>query len=128
VLFRAGMVWLGLLVIAIAAAGFRTSMLLPRLGEQAAHVVGTLLVVAIFAQVIWLVIPWVVPGLDRSGLFLVAAGWTVATIAFEFLFGHYVGGHPWHRLFADYDLSAGRLWLLVLLTVLFVPMLRGRAG
>jgi hypothetical protein len=31
----------------------------------------------------------------------------VATVAFELTFGHYVMGHPWSRLLADYNLLAG---------------------
>ena len=33
---------------------------------------------------------------------------------FELGFGHWVAGHPWSRLLADYDLLAGRIWVLVL--------------
>jgi len=39
--------------------------------------------------------------------------WLVLTLAFEFLFGHYVGGHSWRSLLDDYDLLSGRLWVLV---------------
>lgn len=34
--------------------------------------------------------------------------------------------HPWSRLLADYDLAAGRLWPLVLLALLLMPVLTGR--
>ena len=39
------------------------------------------------------------------------------TPAFEFLFGHYVGGHTWERLFEKYNLMAGRAWVSVPLWV-----------
>jgi hypothetical protein len=45
------------------------------------------------------------------------------TLAFEFLFFHYVGGHAWSVLLANYDLSEGRLWPLILLWVGFAPYL-----
>jgi hypothetical protein len=44
-------------------------------------------------------------------------------VAFEFLFGHYLGGATWESLLADYDLRQGRLWPLVLVTVLVAPWL-----
>ncbi|MFZ0132807.1 MAG: hypothetical protein WAK95_09720 [Desulfobacterales bacterium] len=48
--------------------------------------------------------------------------WLCLTVAFEFLFGHYVAHHPWSKLLSDYNLFAGRLWMLVLLAVTAVPL------
>ena len=45
------------------------------------------------------------------------------TILFEFLFGHFIAGHPWSHLFHDYNLLAGRLWVLVLLWTAITPYL-----
>jgi hypothetical protein len=53
-------------------------------------------------------------------------GWLVATIAFEFLFGHFVSGLTWSALLADYDIRRGRLWPLILLSVGLGPWLCGR--
>ena len=52
----------------------------------------------------------------RTGIQALAIGciWLMLTPSFEFLFGHYVMGHPWSRLLYDYDLFAGRVWFLVL--------------
>lgn len=49
--------------------------------------------------------------------------WMMLTISFEFLFFHYVAGHPWSELLANYDMASGRLWPLVLLWVLIAPWL-----
>lgn len=43
------------------------------------------------------------------------------TIAFEFLFGHYVDGASWQELLADYNLFAGRLWPIVLASIAAAP-------
>ena len=48
--------------------------------------------------------------------------WLVLTVAFEFIFGHYVAHQPWQRLFQDYNVFAGRLWVLVLLSVALLPI------
>jgi len=53
--------------------------------------------------------------------------WLVLTVAFEFLFGHYVAGQPRKKLLADYNLLAGRLGVLILVTLLFTPVLAGRS-
>jgi hypothetical protein len=52
--------------------------------------------------------------------------WVVITVIFEFVFGHYVMGHPWQKLFADYNLLNGRLWVLVLINNIVAPLLSGK--
>jgi hypothetical protein len=50
------------------------------------------------------------------------AVWLLLTVAFEFLAGHYLFGHAWDRLLADYNLAGGRIWVLVLATTMFAPL------
>ncbi|MDX1489006.1 MAG: hypothetical protein R3268_12435, partial [Acidiferrobacterales bacterium] len=47
--------------------------------------------------------------------------WLVLTVAFEFGFGHYIAGHSWERLFADYNIMQGRVWSLFLVWMLILP-------
>jgi hypothetical protein len=47
------------------------------------------------------------------------------TVCFELGFFHFVAGVPWEKRLADYQLFAGRLWVLVLLTTLCGPALMG---
>ena len=49
--------------------------------------------------------------------------WLALTVAFEFGFGHFVAGHSWSRLGQDYNLLAGRLWVLILLWLAVAPSL-----
>ena len=58
----------------------------------------------------------------------VGLAWLVMTIAFEFGFGHYVAGHSWQRLWADYDLRRGRVWGLFVAWLALVPPLVYLAG
>lgn len=124
-IIRAAAVWLLLLVIAVGAGTLRTALLEPRIGERAAHIIGTLLVAAIIAAVIWATAGWLSPARNRAELLAVGVSWVAATVLFELGFGHYVMGHSWARLLADYNLLAGRLWLLVLLTLLLMPVIAG---
>lgn len=125
-ILRALLVWLLLLVLAIGGAAFREGVLAPRIGGDAAHVVGTVVVVAVFLVVVALTAGWIVPSMDAGRLLRLGVGWTVLTVAFEFVFGRYVMGHPWSRLLQDYNVFAGRIWILVLLTLLVGPWLIGR--
>ena len=45
----------------------------------------------------------------------------LATIAFEFAFGHFVAGHSWSKLLSDYNIFKGRIWLLFLVWVMIMP-------
>jgi hypothetical protein len=53
----------------------------------------------------------------------VGAAWLLGAITFEFGFGHYVDGLSWTRLLSDYDLTEGRLLLLLWVVVGAGPFL-----
>ena len=53
---------------------------------------------------------------------LIGLIWFVLTILFEFGFGHFIMKHPWKKLFHDYRIDKGRLWLVVLVWVLVAPL------
>lgn len=118
------LVWFGFAVMAIAVAMVRIRVAEPRIGKQAAHVVFTILFslllygcIAAFMNVADFSTP--------SSQWTLGIVWTAMTTAFEFLFGHYVAGHSWATLFADYNVFRGRIWVLVLLTTLLGPRLAG---
>lgn len=115
------LIWLLLAVIAIAAGIGRQLLLMPLLSELAARWIGTLFVCLLFFLVIWLAMRK--SGIGAGTAFAIGILWVVLTIAFEFGFGHYVMGHPFERLIADYDFTAGRPWVLVLVTLLIAPVL-----
>ena len=113
--------WLGFLAVAIGCAVMREKFLVPGFGPLAGKALGTVLVAAIIFGLIY---GYVGRLQGATRVFLVKLGlfWTILTIAFEFLFGHYVMGHSWDSLWADYNVLRGRLWPLVLLVTLFGPL------
>ena len=114
--------WLGFLAVAIGGAILREKFLAPGLGPAAARALGTLLVGAIIFMLIYAYVGRL-KGATRASLVKLGLFWTMLTIAFEFLFGHYVMGHSWDSLWADYNVLEGRLWPLVLMVTLFGPLL-----
>ena len=62
-------------------------------------------------------------GVRGRGAATVAATWLMLTLAFEFLFGHFVDRKSWSELFANYALWRGRLWPVVLASVVAAPFL-----
>lgn len=123
----ATLTWLGFAVLAVALGTLRVLFLEPLTGEPVAHVSGTLFGCVLFLVIIYRFVAWTnlsAPGARRKSR-LVALGlfWTILTIAFEFGFGHYVRGLSWQLLLADYNLFAGRIWVLVLATLYAGPRL-----
>jgi hypothetical protein len=57
---------------------------------------------------------------------MIGVCWLLMTVAFEFGFGHYVAGHSWVRLFADYNLLEGRVWSLFLAWITVLPYVTWR--
>lgn len=114
--------WLPMVVIAIANGVARDLWYGPQLGELRAHQVSTLTAIALFGVYIWFAVRRLRPASTRDAL---AGGvlWLVMTVAFEFLFGHYVAGKPWSQLAEDYNLAAGHLWPLILVWVCVAPPL-----
>ncbi len=113
-------VWFLLAIVAIANGFMREALFKDALGELHAHQLSTLTLIVFFGIMVWL-IARVWPLRSARAAWLVGSAWLVMTIAFEFLFGHFVAGHTWERLFADYNIFAGRLWLFVLLWTTIAP-------
>ena len=117
---RAASVWLLLLLTAVLNGAFRTAVLSPRLGEPTGHVVSTALLSSLIVGLAVSAIPYVAPP-SAAAAWRIGALWTAMTIAFEFLGGHYLFGAPWSKLLADYNIAAGRIWILVLAATLCAP-------
>jgi hypothetical protein len=110
-----------LAAIATAAGIVRELWVVPLIGDLRGHQAGTLVVTSAFLAVIWMFVARMRP--SSSEALAIGAGWVLCAIAFEFGFGHYVDGLSWNRLLSDYDLSEGRLLLLVWLAVGAGPFL-----
>lgn len=119
-LIRAAVVWLLLVVLAVANGTFRNAFVTPRVGAYAGHLISSVLLIAGIGAVSFLTIGWIRP-VSVRGAWMVGILWMSTTIAFEFLAGHFLFSNPWSMLFADYNLAAGRVWVLVLLATLVAP-------
>jgi len=119
------LMWLLFMVAAVLNGSLREFVIAPLIGEYPAHLMATAILCAII-----LVGACIFVRLQRlqetRTLLQVGVMWLVATVLFEFVFGHYVIGHSWERLLADYNLLQGRVWVLVLLVELVGPLLCAR--
>jgi hypothetical protein len=112
--------WLILAVVAIANGTLRQFTYGRHMPELAAHQLSTLTGILLTGGAVWL--------LDRSwpigsakDAWIIGSCWLLMTIAFEFGFGHYLAGHSWSRLFADYNILEGRAWSLFLVWIAVLP-------
>lgn len=121
--------WLGLMPLMILNGVIRQSIYGPYVGELAGHQISTATGIALLLAYLWLVFPRLRLRSAREAWRL-GLLWLGLTLAFEFLFGRFVVGHSWVRLLQDYDLLAGRVWVLFLVAVVLGPLLiyRLRAG
>jgi hypothetical protein len=119
-IFKYILLWFPMVLIAIFNALLRESVYGSFMSALRAHQVSSLTAIIFFGIYVWLISGrWRIESGQQA--LVIGLIWVVMTVAFEFLFGHYVMGHPWSRLFADYNLLAGRTWSLVLLGTLILP-------
>ena len=112
--------WLGGVPIAIINGTIRNYGYAPYMSELLAHQISCATGIMLFASYFWLLNKrWTITSSQQS--IQIGASWLVLTILFEFVFGHYVMGHTWAHLLADYNVFAGRLWSIVLLWTAIQP-------
>lgn len=112
--------WAGLVVLAILNGSIRQFGYSGLMTELSAHQLSTLIFILLIAAYTWFLSGAVRPESAGQAL-LIGLIWLCLTVLFEFGFGHYVAGHSWEKLFHDYNLLQGRLWLLVLVWTMLAP-------
>lgn len=117
-----GPAWLGMLALAFANGTARALGYQPVVGETAARQIATASLIALLGGYVWL-LHRRAPLPDRATSFAVGGAWALLTLGFEFGFGHYLQHMPWEALLADYDVTRGRVWVLVPIATLVMPAL-----
>lgn len=116
-----------MLVLAVLNGMLREAFLTPLLGDTLGRQSSTVLLLALFAG--WFRVlqrRW--PLASARQAWLVGIVWLVMTLAFETWMGRVLGGRPWTQILDDYNILAGRTWILVPLWTLVGPVLFFRAS
>lgn len=97
------------------------SVVSPAVAEAISVALGITIVVVVTRRVLR-------PLAGKSAADLVRASVTlvVLTVAFEFLFGHYVDRKSWSELVANYEIWNGKLWPVALAVIAAMPFVWGR--
>lgn len=126
-MWRYLLAWLPMVAIAVANGALRDLWYGKRMSELSAHQLSTAVGFVLLGVYIWVVMRlW--PPASVEHAWAVGALWFVLTLAFEFLFGRYVVRKSWQHLFHDYNLLAGRVWVVIPLWVAVAPYLFSRLG
>ena len=112
--------WFVMLLVSIANGAARDFTYGKQMSELAAHQLSTLTSVLLLGAVIFAFVHFFPPASGQEAIFI-GLFWMVLTIAFEFLFFHFVGGHSWAQLLANYNILEGRVWVVVLAWVAVAP-------
>ena len=119
--------WLLLALVAIVNGTVRQFVYGPYMPELAAHQLSTVTGILFTGITVWILNrAWPIGSARQA--WIIGACWFLMTIAFEFGFGHYVAGHSWSRLLADYNVLEGRTWSLFLAWIAVLPYLTWRLG
>ena len=118
--------WLLLLAFAVANGAFRSLVLEMFVPPLPAHWLSSLiLMTATFLVALALVRLTRIQRRPRT-LLWVGVIWGVLSALFELLVNRLILGLPWTSVFADYNLLAGRLWIIVLAMFIAAPHLAAR--
>ena len=125
-LVRGGAVWFAIMLIAILNGAARDILLVPRLGDPLARAMSCFTLAALIVLVTWVSLPWIHPATPGDA-WTIGVMWLAMTLTFEFVAGHYLFHTAWSTLLADYNIFAGRLWVLVLVVTTVAPAFAFRA-
>lgn len=105
----------------ICECGFAETILIKHFNAVRAHQLSTLTLMLFCAIYIWLIFHRL--KIENAGqALLIGFAWLLLTIGFEFALGRSTN-KSWEYLFADYNILAGRIWPLFLVSLFLLPYL-----
>lgn len=118
------LVWLCFIPSAIFNGGFREYILERYIDTALANTISGVILCIIILIITWLLLPRLVV-LNRKESYITGLIWMLLTVIFEFILG-IVTGIPMEELISAYNPLSGNLWMLVILTTMFSPVIISR--
>jgi len=113
------LLWFPMLLLAIGNGILRDLGYSKYTGALLAHQISTVTLIIFFAFYIQYTIRKFPPSSPWQAL-LIGLFWLVLTLCFEFGFGLFRGS-SWAMLLEDYNLLAGRIWILIPIWIMIAP-------
>jgi len=115
------LLWMPMIAIAFMNASIRQLVFIKHMSELRAHQLSTFTLILLCSIYIWFVFPYLdVQNIKQS--FVIGSVWVVLTVVFEFSLGR-LTNRSWPDLLQDYNIIAGRIWLIFLLYLFLLPCL-----
>lgn len=122
---KVALVWFGISILAVVNGMLRQFVLAPHLGIGISLPLSGLILAFLILLVTYLTSAFL--GVHTTSTYLlIGTQWVVMTLAFEFLFGHYVVGKSWPELLQGFNILKGDLFSLVVLVTFWAPYLVGK--
>lgn len=118
--WKALLFWFLLMVLAIVNGTVRLKLIIPFTGLTAGLCISTVLLCALILFATWLGIGWIGPS-NAKQAWGIGVFWLTLTLAFEFGAGHFLFKKSWSELLLDYDLTQGRIWVMVPIVTALAP-------
>lgn len=119
-IFRAAIIWAAIAFMAIVNGLVRENIIAPTVGANVA-----LPISGVTLSLIVLVITYAsfkyLAATNKSNCVFIGAQWVFMTLAFEFVFGHYVAGKSWAEILQVFNVFSGDLFVLVIIVSLVSP-------
>ena len=107
-------IWLVIVIAAIINGVTRDKLLTPLIGSGVSLPLSGITLSVLVLAITYFTIPFI--GEVKTGVyFIIGLLWVVLTLAFEYLFGHYVVGKPWHEINQVFNILKGDLFIFVLI-------------
>ncbi|MGV3527909.1 MAG: hypothetical protein ACO1OO_03365 [Flavisolibacter sp.] len=113
--------WFPMLLLAIANGSLREFFFKKHMNDLAAHQLSTATLIVLFSVYIYFMLQKFPPESLQQALYT-GILWMAMTEIFEFCFG-LIRGLGWQVMLADYNIAAGRLWLLTPTWLLVAPVI-----
>ena len=121
-MLRYVILWPVLLVVAVGNGALREATFAKAMPELRAHQLSTAIGSVLIGALIWGFIHLWPPASGLEAL-MVGFVWLGLTVAFEFFMGLVLRKRPVGEVLADYNLFAGRVWVLFLVWIAVAPWL-----
>ncbi|MBK7945196.1 MAG: hypothetical protein IPJ85_07800 [Flavobacteriales bacterium] len=124
--WKAILLWFALMLLAIGNGTVRIKLIIPYTGLTTGLAISTIMLCILILFATWLSIRWLGPA-TASQAWSIGLLWLAMTLGFEFGAGHFLFKKPWSELLLDYDISQGRIWVLVPVVTVMAPWLIAKA-
>ena len=113
--------WFVLAVLAIINGSIREFGLKKFIGEPLAHHISVITGIGIIFIATLIFFKIFRSLFKLKDAVLIGVSWLILTVAFEFVFGHFVRGLSIQELLKQYDIFGGELWILMLIAIALSP-------